>query len=139
MSKHLPPKLNFKLEMVGMDGNPITGRAFSTVRLKDVIDEYDRWWNAEIVPLFKNAMQVYSTKVLKDKPITTWFTEKQIDNIHGIDWSTHTALLINIKPKEQTAEDLLRELLSDYENGGRSFVDFEKAFRQMVECIEKNK
>lgn len=48
---------------------------------------------------------------------TQWFTEKQIDKIHGLDWANHTALLVNIEPIEQdSAAKILRDLIEAAES-----------------------
>ena len=50
--------------------------------------------------LEKESRIVYSTKVMADRDTSQWFTEPQIDKIHGVNWSTHKALLVNIESIE---------------------------------------
>ena len=47
----------------------------------------------------EKAKQVFTTKVLTDRIVddNRWYPEPQVDNIHGINWSTHTARLVCIE------------------------------------------
>lgn len=96
MSKHMPPKLDLK------SAGWLTRHSIAY----DICQRsFDAWYDTHIRPLFENAVEIYlSTNGLVD----------------GVDWSTdysdkytHKALIINIEPiKEETAEDLLRELVN---------------------------
>lgn len=69
-------------------------------------DTFHTWFDREIKSLFENAVEVYS------QDGSDW-----IENV-PTNWATHKALLINIQPiKEDTAEDLLREIVNTQQVG----------------------
>lgn len=53
---------------------------------------------------------VYSSQIWTDRISTQWFTEMQIDDVHGQNWSNRKAYLFNIellvsKPESETADE----------------------------------
>lgn len=94
MNKFLPPKPEFQNE----------GLIDFIIR-----PAFEAWYDRDIVPIFEGATQVWIRhKNLYDGSIRDVHLAAPID-------ATATALLIGITPiKLDTAEDLLRELVSDY-------------------------
>lgn len=73
--------------------------------------DFNKWWQAEIVPLFENAVEVYGLNCNGWSSFSQYHNEPQT-NTPEQQGKTHRALLINIQPiKEETAEDMLREIV----------------------------
>lgn len=84
--------------------------------------DFNKWWQAEIVPLFENAVEVW----LDSETATKWSEYHKSDYKKG--------MLINIQPiKEQTAEDLLREFLAARGHHGSYLDDLYLKVRNFLE------
>jgi hypothetical protein len=55
----------------------------------------------------EKAQKVFTAKVLIDQLLndSRWYPEPQIDEIHGINWSTHTARLVCIEEINSSASE----------------------------------
>lgn len=74
---------------------------FEGKQCDSIFNAFERMSEIANTKLEKEGLTVYGTKVFQDREITKWFTEKQIDSIHGVNWSTHRGLLINVEPIEK--------------------------------------
>ncbi len=97
-------------------------RDFADVTSQNILD-LDVWFNTHVGPFNK---MFDSAQVVKSVGLC-WWPKEHTDS--KTDW-TETALLINIQPiVKETAEDVLRDLVREYDRGERvdSWLYIERA------------
>lgn len=133
MSKFLPPRP----KAIYIDGQTRGDMALQQQNLNE-------WYDKEIAPLFENAVEVYGEFDATNEVWSDFSGLRPLKANEGV--ATHKALLVNIEPlkKEETAEDVLREMVDAFKTTTiipyqGEVPKFNKALDRARKYLEKKK